>query len=161
MNGSGKKAKKKKKDKILCISTAATPLRNPHMGMDLFELNEKKNPREELISSQGPECLVAQLVKNLPAMRETSVRSLGWENPLEKGTAAHSSILAWRIPWTVYSPWVAKSQTQLTDFHFHFNFHWGLVWPWLRNLLVERPGMDIYLLSIMKSVQGHALSPLD
>ena len=47
--------------------------------------------------------LVAQLVKNLPAMRETSVRSLGWEDPLEKGKATYSSILAWRIPWT-YSP---------------------------------------------------------
>ena len=45
--------------------------------------------------------LVAQLVKNLPAMRETWVRSLGWDNPLEKGKATHSSILAWRIPWTV------------------------------------------------------------
>ena len=45
--------------------------------------------------------LVAQLLKNLPAMRKTWVRSLGWEDPLEKGTAAHSSILAWRIPWTV------------------------------------------------------------
>ena len=45
--------------------------------------------------------LVAQLVKNLPAMRETLVRSLGWEDPLEKGKATHSSILAWRIPWTV------------------------------------------------------------
>ena len=44
--------------------------------------------------------LVAQLVKNLPAMLETSVRSLGWEDPLEKGTANHSSILAWRIAWT-------------------------------------------------------------
>ena len=44
---------------------------------------------------------VAQLVKNLPAMRETWVRSLGWEDPLEKGKATHSSILAWRIPWTV------------------------------------------------------------
>ena len=44
--------------------------------------------------------LVAQTVKNLPAMRETWVRSLGWEEPLEKGTATHSSILAWRIPWT-------------------------------------------------------------
>ena len=44
--------------------------------------------------------LVAQLVKNLPAMQETWVQSLGWEDPLEKGTAAHSSILAWRIPWT-------------------------------------------------------------
>ena len=45
--------------------------------------------------------LVAQLVKNPPAMQETRVRSLGWEDPLEKGKATHSSILAWRIPWTV------------------------------------------------------------
>ena len=45
--------------------------------------------------------LVAQLVKNLPAVRETWVPSLGWEDPLEKGKATHSSILAWRIPWPV------------------------------------------------------------
>ena len=45
--------------------------------------------------------LVAQLVKNLPAMQETWVQSLGWEDPLEKGKATHSSILAWKIPWTV------------------------------------------------------------
>ena len=45
--------------------------------------------------------LVAQLVKNLPAMWETWVRFLGWEDALEKGKATHSSILAWRIPWTV------------------------------------------------------------
>ena len=45
--------------------------------------------------------LVAQLVKNSPAMWETRVRSLGWEDPLEKGTATQSSILAWRIPWTI------------------------------------------------------------
>ena len=44
--------------------------------------------------------LVAQLVKNLPAMWETWVRSLGWEDPLEKGKATHSRMLAWRIPWT-------------------------------------------------------------
>ena len=44
--------------------------------------------------------LVAQLVKNLPAMQETWVRSLGWEDPLEKEMATQSSILAWRIPWT-------------------------------------------------------------
>ena len=44
--------------------------------------------------------LVAQLVKNLPAMQETWVKSLGWEGSLEKGKATHSSILAWRIPWT-------------------------------------------------------------
>ena len=45
--------------------------------------------------------LIAQLVKNLPAMQETLVRFLGWEDPLEKGQATHSSIVAWRIPWTV------------------------------------------------------------
>ena len=45
--------------------------------------------------------LVAQLVKNPPAMWETWVVSLGWEDPLEKGKATHSSILAWRIPWTL------------------------------------------------------------
>ena len=43
---------------------------------------------------------MAQKVKNPPAMQETGVRSLGWEDPLEKGMATHSSILAWRIPWT-------------------------------------------------------------
>ena len=45
--------------------------------------------------------MVAQLVKNPPAMWETWVLSLGWGDPMEKGTATHSSILAWRIPWTV------------------------------------------------------------
>ena len=45
--------------------------------------------------------LVAQLLKNPPATQETWVRSLGCEDPLEKGKATHSSILAWRIPWTV------------------------------------------------------------
>ena len=57
--------------------------------------------------------LVAQLVKNLLAMQETWVRSLGWEDPLEKGKATHSSILAWRIPWTVHG--VAKSWTWLSN----------------------------------------------
>jgi len=45
--------------------------------------------------------VVAQFVKNPPAMRKTWVRSLGWEDPLEKEKATHSSILAWRISWTV------------------------------------------------------------
>ena len=44
---------------------------------------------------------MAQVVKNLPAMRETWARSLGWKIPLEKRKATHASILAWRIPWTV------------------------------------------------------------
>ena len=52
--------------------------------------------------------LIVQLVKNLPAMQETLVRFLGWEDPLEKGKATHSSILAWRKPWTKF---VSKSWT--------------------------------------------------
>ena len=52
--------------------------------------------------------LIAQVVKNQPAMWETWVLSLGWEDALEKGEATHSSILAWRIPWTIYSPWGHK-----------------------------------------------------
>ena len=47
--------------------------------------------------------LIALLLKNLPAVQETRVRFLGWEDPLEKGTATHSSILAWRIPRSVQS----------------------------------------------------------
>ena len=50
-----------------------------------------------------PGSLVAQTEKNLPAMQETWVLSLGQEDPLEKGKATHSSILAWRIPWTIQS----------------------------------------------------------
>ena len=55
---------------------------------------------KELLSRLWAPSLVAQMVKNLPAVQETWVRSLGWEDSLEKGTAPHSSILAWRIPWT-------------------------------------------------------------
>ena len=53
---------------------------------------------------------MAQLVKNPPAMWETWVQSLGWEDPLEKGKATHSSILAWRICPGLYSPGVPKSR---------------------------------------------------
>ena len=61
----------------------------------------------------------AQTVENLPAMWETQIQFLGWEEPLEKGTATHSSILVWEIPWTeepggVYSMG-QQSQTQLSD----------------------------------------------
>ena len=58
-----------------------------------------------------------QLVKNLPAMWETWFLSLSWEDPLEKGMATHSSILAWRIPWTVES---MGSQRVGRDSDFHF-----------------------------------------
>ena len=63
---------------------------------------------------------VTQLVKNLPAMWETWVQSLGWEDPLEKGLATHSSIFAWRIPMNIGAWWAAvhgvgRSQTLLSD----------------------------------------------
>ena len=54
--------------------------------------------------------LVAQLVENPPAIQETWVQSLGWKDPLEKEKATHSSILAWRIPWTIVHG-VTRSQT--------------------------------------------------
>ena len=52
------------------------------------------------VLTEPPGDYVTQLVKNLPAMWETCVQSLNWEDPLEKGKATHSSNLAWRIPWT-------------------------------------------------------------
>ena len=64
---------------------------------------------------------VAQLAKNPPAMQQIWVRSLDWEDLLEKGKATHSSILAWRIPWTAVDG-VTKSRARLSEFHFHFIF---------------------------------------
>ena len=67
---------------------------------------ETENQKLELKSQNGIggwAFLVAQLVKNSPAMWETRDRSLGWEDPLEKGKATHSSTLASRIPWTLQS----------------------------------------------------------
>ena len=63
--------------------------------------------------------MVAQRLKHLPGMRETWVQSLGWEDPLEKAMAPHSSIFAWRIPWTEelcgLQSTIAKSWTRLSD----------------------------------------------
>ena len=65
------------------------------------------------------EFLVAQTVKNLPAMRETGVRSLGQEDPLEKRMATHSSVVAWEIPWTEEPGGLqfvgSQSRTQLSN----------------------------------------------
>ena len=68
--------------------------------------------------------LVAQMVKNLPAIQETQFQSLGQEDPLEEEMATHSSILAWRIPWTEETGGlqfmrVTKSWTRLNDSHLH------------------------------------------
>ena len=63
---------------------------------------------------------MAQLVNNLPAMQETTVRSLCWEDPLEKGKATHSCILAWRIPWTVQSSGLQRVRHDCVIFTFTF-----------------------------------------
>ena len=75
-----------------------------------------------LIQDLNLASLIAQLVKSLPAIQETLVRFLGQEDPLEKGKATHSSILAWRIHsmnHMVHGS--AKSRTRLSHFRFHFN----------------------------------------
>ena len=70
--------------------------------MWIWEDNTKNQCMWTLVDAMGGTwaSLVAQMVKNLPAVQETWVRSLDWEHPLEKGMATHSSILAWKIPWT-------------------------------------------------------------
>ena len=62
------------------------------------------------------------MVKHLPAMRKTWVQSLGWEDPLEKEMATHSSILAWKIPWTEEPgrPWSCKESDMTQQLHFNF-----------------------------------------
>ena len=89
------------------------------MDVSLNELLGLVMDRDILFTWVGAS-LVAQMVKNLPAMQETLVQFLGWEDPLEKGMASHSSILAWRIPWTeqpgrLQSMGSQKSRTELSD----------------------------------------------
>ena len=76
---------------------------------------------------------VTQMVKNPPVMQETWVQSLDWEGPLEKGTAAHSKFLAWRIPWT--ESFVCESQRVRYDWavsSLQGNFdHERWFWPWI------------------------------
>ena len=70
---------------------------------------------EHLINARFKRYLkVPRLVKNPPAIWETWVQSLNWEDPLEKGKITHSSIMAWRIPWTIYSPWGHK-ESDMTE----------------------------------------------
>ena len=67
-------------------------------GLNIYGVSFFHFGRQEAQSKK----MVTQLVKNLPAMRDTWIRSLGWKDPLQKGKATHSSILAWRIPWTIH-----------------------------------------------------------
>ena len=136
----------------LCHSLESSRRERAHCLCLLSCKNHTQNICCEILENSGVVDFVAQLVKNPPTKQETWVRFLGWEDPLEKGKATHSSILAWRIPWTVYSigegngtplqysclenpmdggAWwaavhgVAKSQTPLSDFTF---IHWRRKW---------------------------------
>ena len=111
--------------KVICLDSASQKKLNLHdcssqspafskkimshtkkIGMN--DSNEEENNNKSRLTGMGVllkyvtirASLVAQTVKNMPTMQDTTVRFLGWENPLEKGMATHSSILAWRIPWT-------------------------------------------------------------
>ena len=102
---------------FLKLSQRSLLCSNPAMALHLSQLKAKAlsmiqglsgsdlicDPSgSDLICDPSGASLVAQLVKNPPTVQETWVRSLGWEDSLEKGEVTHSSILAWRIPWTVY-----------------------------------------------------------
>ena len=94
--------------------------------------------------------LVARTVKDPSALQETWVRSLGWEEPLEKGMTTHSSILTWRIPWTdepgrSYSPWVRKELDTMTWCLFNHRCQWFciyyiLYYPHLKHKKTEIRG---------------------
>ena len=88
---------------------------------------------------------MAQLVKNPPAMQETWIQSLGREDPLEKGKAIHSSILAWRIPRTVYNPWGHKKSDTTEQLSLHSSSNTGNCFVYTENLLFTVPPSLIVL----------------
>ena len=103
------------------------------MSLELLYFYKNLSYFSEVITSVTAS-LVAQIVKNLPAMRETPVRSLDWEDPLGMGMATHSNFLAWRIPWTEepgeLQSWGRKESDptkQLSHTHTSVNVH-GKCW---------------------------------
>ena len=104
--------------------------------------------------------LAGQTVKNPSAMQETRVRSLGWEGPLEKGKATHSSNLAWRIPWTEEPARLQsmglQSWTRLSDF---FSF---ILWRWVKQTFLrwrQVHCMWLCRLCLVQEVSGGQSSP--
>ena len=104
--------------KVMAFSCFLKKKGNYTSHCDLFLMNSYWSPVFASFSSVYGASLLAQMVKNLSAMWKTWFRYLGWDDPLEKGMATHSSILAWRIPWTEMPHGVTKSQTRLSDLSF-------------------------------------------
>ena len=99
---------------------ASTRVLSDSMSLSILGVSNKWNQTVFVCTWYIFPC--GSVVKNLPAVRETWVRSLGWEDPLEKGKVTSSSILAWRIPWTMQSMG-SQSWTRLT---FTFNVYWNV-----------------------------------
>ena len=105
--------------------------------------------------------LVAQRVKHLSAMQETRVRSLGWEDPLEKEMATHSSILVWRIPWTeepgrlqsTGSQRVGHNWATSLSFHFHGTTDWFRIEKRVRESLLSPCLTNLYTEHIMRDAR--------
>ena len=92
--------------------------------------------------------LVAQMVKNLPAMQETQVWFLGQEDPLEKGMSTHSSILAWRIPWTEESGGLQSMGSEKVGHNWTtFIFFSNWLWWWFHNSVNVLSAMEVYTLN--------------
>ena len=102
---------------IVCCSVSSCP----QLGWWSWETEKGDWPHFPRVSLRDTS-LVAHLVKNPPAVHETWVWSLGWEDPLEKGKATHSSILAWRIPWIVWSLGSQRIGHDWVTFTFTFIF---------------------------------------
>ena len=88
-----------------------------------------------IIIIQNPASLVAQIVKNPPAMQENWVRSLGWEDPLDKEMATYWSILAWRIPWTEESGGLQFLESKRAGHNWVTNTLVLAVWHWQADIL--------------------------
>ena len=86
--------------------------------------------------------LVAQTINKPPAMQETCVQSLGWEDLLEKGTATHSSILAWRFPWTVQSIFIELGKAVV-----HVIRLANFLWLWFQPVCPLMPSLSTYCLT--------------
>ena len=109
--------------------------------------------------------LVAQMVKNLPAIQNTWVRSLDWDYPLEKGMATHSSILAWRIhpmdrSLAGHSPWGCKESDTTERLYFHFSFNGSDRHQALSRVSQQLAGLHLEPNSLIQSsvTQGYSVS---
>ena len=105
----------------------------------IFKCSDTFKLRKAKIGGGYIASLVAQMVKNLHAMQETQVQSMGWEDPLEKGMATHSSILAWRIPWAEEPGELQSMGSQRGRHDWVTKLSTGSLWDSQGALVVKNP----------------------